>query len=169
MSSTFQAVVAGLVLAASFGGPVSAGLLEDAAAAYRKGDYGTALLLVSPLAERGNVHAQARLALLYDLGQGVPQDDAAAMSWYRKAAEQGYADAERSLGNMYRIGRGAPELLGKAGNRRTSVGAVDYLGFHSRANFCASPICAGVMRLAMISRFLSASSKPLVAAKLSHM
>jgi uncharacterized protein len=108
MNRTFKATIAALVLAVGFGGPVAAGLLEDAAAAYMKGDYATALLLVRPLAERGNVHAQARLALLYELGQGVPQDDATAVSWYRKAAEQGDAGAQRSLGNMYRIGRGMP-------------------------------------------------------------
>jgi hypothetical protein len=51
--------------------------------------------------------------------------------------------------------------------RRDGAG-VD-VGFHSRASFCASAIWAGVMRLATISRFLTASLNPLVAAaKLSH-
>jgi TPR repeat protein len=33
-----------------------------------------------------------------DEGQGVPQDYAVAVSWYRKAAEQGDADAQVNLG-----------------------------------------------------------------------
>ena len=45
----------------------------------------------------------------YDTGEGVPQDDAEAVIWYRRAAEQGHAGAQYSLGRMYDIGRGAPE------------------------------------------------------------
>ena len=44
-----------------------------------------------------------------DTGEGVPQDDAEAVIWYRRAAEQGHAGAQYSLGRMYDIGRGAPE------------------------------------------------------------
>jgi TPR repeat protein len=32
------------------------------------------------------------LGSVYAKGQGVPQDYATALSWYRKAAEQGYAE-----------------------------------------------------------------------------
>jgi TPR repeat protein len=42
-------------------------------------------------------------------GRGVPQDDAAAVSWYRKAADQGDADAQVLLGQMYSMGRGVPQ------------------------------------------------------------
>ncbi len=38
---------------------------------------------------------------MYDYGEGVPQDYAEAVSWYRKAAEQGYAHAQNNLGVMY--------------------------------------------------------------------
>jgi TPR repeat protein len=58
-------------------------------------------------AEQGNVAAQFNLARMYTKGLGVPQDDAAAMSWYRKAADQGVAEAEFTLGLLYLIGRGA--------------------------------------------------------------
>ena len=37
------------------------------------------------------------------------EDDAKAVSWYRKAAEQGLADAQYNLGWMYALGRGVPE------------------------------------------------------------
>jgi uncharacterized protein len=109
MNRTSQAAVAGLLLAVSFGGSVAAGPLEDVAAAYHKGDYATVLQLVRPLAEQGNVGAQAQLGLMYDLGRGVPQDYAAAMSWYRQAAEQGDAWAQVQLGYMYDMGRGVPQ------------------------------------------------------------
>jgi len=32
--------------------------------------------------------------MMYDKGQGVPQDYAEALKWYRKAAEQGFAEAQ---------------------------------------------------------------------------
>jgi TPR repeat protein len=60
-----------------------------AAAAYDKGDYATALRLWQPLAEQGDVRAQTNLGLMFYTGQGVPQDLAVAVTWYRKAAEQG--------------------------------------------------------------------------------
>ena len=59
-----------------------------------------------PLAEQGNVHAQARLALLYANGEGFPQDYAAAVDWYRKPAELGSAIAQYNLADMYRVGEG---------------------------------------------------------------
>ena len=46
---------------------------------------------------------------MYDNGQGVPQDYAAAVSWYRKAADQGDADAQYNLGVMYDNGQGVPQ------------------------------------------------------------
>jgi TPR repeat protein len=39
----------------------------------------------------------------------VLQDNAAAMSWQRKAAMQGLADAQYNLGVMYERGRGVPQ------------------------------------------------------------
>ena len=36
----------------------------------------------------------------YYKGQGVPQDYAQAVSWYRKAAEQGYPMAIKILSNI---------------------------------------------------------------------
>ena len=42
--------------------------------------------------------AQFTLGEFYTAGQGVPQDDAEAVAWYRRAAEQGDADAQFQLG-----------------------------------------------------------------------
>ena len=46
---------------------------------------------------------------MYDNGEGVPEDDAKAVSWYRKAAEQGHAKAQFNLGYMYAKGEGVLE------------------------------------------------------------
>jgi uncharacterized protein len=53
--------------------------------------------------------AQFNLGQLYRNGQGVPQDHAAAASWYRKAAEQGDANAQVNLGVMHDKGEGVPQ------------------------------------------------------------
>ena len=42
-------------------------------------------------------------------GQGVPQDDAEAVRWYRLAANQGNADAQGNLGAMLLNGQGVPQ------------------------------------------------------------
>jgi len=47
--------------------------------------------------------------LMYRTGEGVPQDDVEAASWYRKAADQGDADAQNNLGVMYDTGEGVPQ------------------------------------------------------------
>ena len=78
-------------------------------AAYRLGDYATALQEFKPLAERGDARAQASLGFMYDKGQGVSQDHAEALKWYRKAAEQGEAMAQFNLGTMYAVGQSVPE------------------------------------------------------------
>ena len=78
-------------------------------AAYESKDYATALKLWRPLAEQGDAQAQYNLGIMYDNGQGVPQDDAEAVKWYRKAAEQGIAKAQYNLGVMYANGRGVPQ------------------------------------------------------------
>ena len=78
-------------------------------AAYKQGDYATALREWRPLAKQGNAGAQNNLGVMYSNGRGVPQDYAKAVEWYRKAAEQGYADAQYNLGVMYDHGRGVPQ------------------------------------------------------------
>jgi len=43
---------------------------------------------------------------MYAKGQGIVQDDAEAIRWYRQAAAQGIALAQNNLGWMYAEGRG---------------------------------------------------------------
>jgi TPR repeat protein len=61
------------------------------------------------LANDGNAIAQVDLGLKYDDGDGIPQDYAEAMRWYRKAADQGNAKAQNNLGLMYSKGHGVPQ------------------------------------------------------------
>jgi TPR repeat protein len=86
--------------------PANAGPFEDGLAAYQRGDYATSLRLWRPLAEQGDARAQNNFGLIFDRGQGVPQDYREAMRWYRKAAEQGFAGAQFNLGIMYANGQG---------------------------------------------------------------
>ncbi len=60
---------------------------DEGVAAYERGDYVTALHEFRPLAEQGLAVAQFALGAMYAEGQGVPQDYAAAVKWYRLAAD----------------------------------------------------------------------------------
>ena len=60
-------------------------------------------------ADEGYVRAQYNLALMYDTGRGVPEDNMEAVRWYRKAADQGNVRAQNNLGVMYDAGEGVPE------------------------------------------------------------
>jgi TPR repeat protein len=88
--------------------------LEDARAAYGRGEYATALRLILPLAEQGIAAAQNGLGVMYNQGQGVPQDYAEAMKWYRLAADQSYAKAQSNLATMYHDGEGVPQDYAEA-------------------------------------------------------
>ena len=49
------------------------------------------------------------LGFMYANGQGVPQDYAEAVKWYRLAAEQGDEKAQFNLGFQYANGQGVPQ------------------------------------------------------------
>ena len=74
-------------------------------------------------AEQGNATAQGNLGLMYNNGEGLPQDYQEAVIWYRKAAEQGNASAQFSLGLRYANGEGVPQ---------------DYVQAHKWVNLAAS-------------------------------
>jgi photosystem II stability/assembly factor-like uncharacterized protein len=97
------------ILVLSLAASVSAGPLDDAIAAKKKGDYATALRLIRPLAEQGSASAQNELGLMYDQGEGLPNDDAEAVKWYRRAADRGYAFAQYNLGLKYHYGKGVAQ------------------------------------------------------------
>jgi hypothetical protein len=50
-----------------------------------------------------------------------------------------------------------------------STGQSRHFGFHSRASFCASAICAGIILAAVLSRNSIASFAPAAAAKFAHL
>ena len=60
-------------------------------------------------AEGGDPNAQFNLGVAYGKGEGVPQDYAESMKWYRMAAEQGLAEAQNNLGIAYATGQGVPK------------------------------------------------------------
>lgn len=97
MKRVVNAIVVAIVLL-SFAAPVAAGQLEDAAAAYDKGDYATALRLYRSLADQSDANAQDNLGVMYGSGQSVPQDYAEAAKRYRLAADRGFAQAQYNLG-----------------------------------------------------------------------
>ena len=51
-------------------------------------------------AEQGDAEAQHSLGRMYANGEGVPQNGAEAVRWFRLAAEQGNSDAQNGLGVM---------------------------------------------------------------------
>ncbi len=113
--------LAGLALIAALCAGFTLGLtapawagVDEGVAAYKRGDYATALREFRPLAERGDAKAQYGLGVMYLNGQGVPQDSAEVVKWHRKAAEQGYAKAQYNLGFMYINGLGVPRDYAEA-------------------------------------------------------
>ena len=48
---------------------------DEGVDAYNKGDYQTAMKIWKPLAELGDANAQHNLGLMYDKGEGVPEDN----------------------------------------------------------------------------------------------
>ncbi len=125
--------------------PAWAGFAEGVAA-YKRGDYATALLEFRLLANLGDDDAQYNLGLMYDKGQGVPQDYAEAMKWYRKAAAQGDAKAQTNLGVMYSKGQGVPQ---------------DYVQAHMWYNLAASRLPPGTDRARAVK------NRDIVAAKMT--
>ena len=61
------------------------------------------------LAAKGDAFAQYNLGVMYENGEGVPENDADAVKWYRLAAEQGNANAQYNLRDMYYSGDGVPQ------------------------------------------------------------
>jgi TPR repeat protein len=64
------------------------------------------------------------LGFMYDLGEGVPENDWVASTWYKAAAEQGATDAQLNLGVLLADGDGV---------RRDEVEAYKWLELASRA------------------------------------
>jgi hypothetical protein len=83
-----KTTLATLILYASLALPAQAGL-EEGFAAYKRGDYMTALKEWRPLANAGNPIAQASLGGMYANGQGVPQDKVLAYALFNLSSAAG--------------------------------------------------------------------------------
>ena len=97
-----HALECALVLAAlaADAGPAAADTVRDGERAYVHRHFEEARRIWTPLAEAGDAEAQVSLGLLFDLGQGVPEDPATAYKWYRRAAEAGLAKAQFNVAVM---------------------------------------------------------------------
>ncbi len=80
--------------------------LSRASAAYLAKDYEAAVAELMPLANMGFAPSQFLLGMMYDAGEGVPEDDAMAINLFHKAAEQGLKEAQYKLARRYYDGRG---------------------------------------------------------------
>ncbi|MHB8524467.1 MAG: trypsin-like peptidase domain-containing protein [Limisphaerales bacterium] len=84
------------------------------------------------LAEKGDAEAQAHLGWAYHSGNGVQQDYAEGVKWYRKAADQGNSYAQLNMGFAYALGRGVEMDLKQAGawyQKAADQGDVMAIGF----------------------------------------
>lgn len=59
--------------------------------------------------EEDDTLSQLLLGMMYESGDGVPEDEYKAAYWYRKAADKGDATAQAFLGLMYEEGRGVKQ------------------------------------------------------------
>ena len=74
--------------------------------ASQSGDWETALKEWKALAAQGDSTAQRHLGVMYESGEGVPQDVEQAVMWQREAAEQIHLLAALNLGVTYYYGEG---------------------------------------------------------------
>ena len=91
-------------------------------------------------ADAGDSKAEASLGTAYSMGRDLPQNDAEAVKWWRKAAEQGDVRGETMLGTAYMGGKGviadkveAAKWFRKAAEQgdptgKAMFGQVSYLG-----------------------------------------
>jgi hypothetical protein len=96
------------------------------------------------LAGQGDPEAQVNLGTLYDGGLGVPQDEAEAVKWYRRAADKGDSDGQVSLGWSLIFGKSnlqdeaeAIELFRKAADHG-NVDAMSSLGTLYADGWCVA-------------------------------
>jgi TPR repeat protein len=104
-----QSLILALVL--TFSQLASADSLSDATLAMEAGQPNQAAKLLTPLANSGNPAAQHQLAMLYYMGQGVPEDENQAIYLWKKAAAQGSIDSMFQLGSAFLFGSQAAKIV----------------------------------------------------------
>ncbi len=92
-------------------------------------------------AKAGDIQAQYAVATAFHDGEGVEEDYAQAIYWFRKAAESGCAESSCQLGSMYLNGRGLKkEDVGEAVkwyDKALALGIEDPWGIKADAYFIA--------------------------------
>lgn len=78
--------------------------LEDALKALEAGSSPKAVETLTRLANEGNARAQFRLGDLYYHGNGVAEDEAMAIYWWKKSAASGNAEAMYQIAHAYLFG-----------------------------------------------------------------
>ena len=104
---SIKRIITGLALSMLLSSGVAiAADFDSAYSTYKSGNYEAAFKEMLPFAEQGNVDAQFYIAWMYSEGEGVPENDKAAVKWYTLGAKQGHASAQGNLGTMYATGQG---------------------------------------------------------------
>ena len=83
-----------------------ASVANDCQALYDAKDFTQARDACTTAANKGDVQARYLLGRMYEEGEGVSKDEAAAVKWYRQAAEAGHPVSQRRLAGAYALGRG---------------------------------------------------------------
>jgi hypothetical protein len=136
---TLKRALAAIILVLSFAAPVAAHPVSDAKdglAAYASRDYATALRLFHSLADQGNGIAQYKLGIIYFNGEGVTQNHAEAMKWFRKAA------VTRSYGKPAGSGD-ASQNPDPFANFNTQATEINYKTAYETATELSAPAHAG--------------------------
>ncbi len=98
-----------LLLALAVAPPAFAAPIDDANAAYQRGNYAAAEKILLPIAEGGNAYAQYRLGLVYLEATGEMRSPDEAAKWLESSALQGQPHAQYKLGILYVNGNGVPK------------------------------------------------------------
>lgn len=68
---------------------------------YNEKNYTEAFIYFQKAADSGDSVSQCYLGIMYDLGQGVNQNDLLAIKWYKESAKNGCLPALNNLGRLY--------------------------------------------------------------------
>ncbi len=80
--------------------------IDEAVAAYERGDYGAARNAFERATAAGDSTAARYLGFMYHFGHGVKQSDRQAITYFRRAADAGDVKAQVNLARLYAAGRG---------------------------------------------------------------
>ncbi|HYV88298.1 MAG TPA: tetratricopeptide repeat protein [Candidatus Polarisedimenticolia bacterium] len=80
--------------------------IDDAIAAYERGDYAAARKGLERTTRAGDAVAARYLAIMHRAGQGVKQSDRQAATYFRRAADAGDLLSQINLAELYESGRG---------------------------------------------------------------